>query len=113
MTGRARKIRLTDAGVGRLRPRKTEYVVWDSQVAGLGVRVRPSGHRSFVWHGHANGKAVRVTVGSAAMTTVEEARRECPMLQNGMELSGRNDWSFPEGTTGRIGSPFPFFRILS
>ena len=37
MTGRARKIRLTDAGVARLRPRKTEYVVWDSQVAGLGV----------------------------------------------------------------------------
>ena len=90
MTGRARKIRLTDAGVGRLRPRKTEYVVWDSQVAGLGVRVRPSGHRSFVWHGHANGTAVRVTVGSAALTTVGEARRECPMLQNGMELSGRN-----------------------
>ena len=46
MTERARKIRLTDAGVGRLRPRKTEYVVWDSQVAGLGVRVRPSGHPS-------------------------------------------------------------------
>ena len=92
MTGRARKTRLTDAGVGRLRPGKTEYVVWDSQVAGLGVRVRPSGHRSFVWHGLANGAAVRVTVGSAALTTVEEARRECPMLQNGMELSGRNDW---------------------
>ena len=65
-------------------------MVWDSQVAGLGVRVRPSGHRSFVWHGHANGAAVRVTVGSAALTTVGEARRECPMLQNGMELSGRN-----------------------
>ena len=32
MTGRARKIRLTDAGVARLRPRKTEYVVWDSAV---------------------------------------------------------------------------------
>ena len=78
MTGRARKIRLTDAGVARLRPRKTEYVVWDSQVAGLGVRVRPSGHRSFVWHGHANGAAVRVTVGSAALTTVEEARPSLP-----------------------------------
>ena len=90
MTERARRIRLTEAGVGRLRPRKTEYVVWDSQVAGLGVRVRPSGHRSFVWHGLANGTAVRVTVGSAALTTVGEARRECPMLQNGMELSGRN-----------------------
>ena len=48
---KGRKVRLTDAGVGRLKPDTTEYAVWDSDVPGLGVRVRPSGHRSFVWHG--------------------------------------------------------------
>ena len=36
-------MRLTDTGVARLRPDATEYVVWDTRVAGLGVRVRPSG----------------------------------------------------------------------
>ena len=40
---KGRRVRLTDAGVGRLKPHSTEYVVWDSEVAGLGVRVRPSG----------------------------------------------------------------------
>ncbi len=40
MTGR-KKVCLTGAGVARLKPGKTEYIVRDSRVAGLGVRVRP------------------------------------------------------------------------
>ena len=86
MTGRE-SMRLTDTGVGKLKPAATEYIVWDSRVAGLGVRVRPSGHRSYVWHGHSNGTAVRLTVGSAALMTVEDARRECLALRNGVERS--------------------------
>ena len=86
MTGR-KTMRLTDTAVGKLQPGRTEYIVWDSRVAGLGVRVRPSGHRSFVWHGHSNGAAVRRTVGSAALMTVEDARRECLALHNGVERS--------------------------
>ena len=50
-----REMRLTDTGVRRLRPDRTEYIVWDSRVSGLGVRVRPSGHRNYVWHGQSNG----------------------------------------------------------
>ena len=38
---KGRRVRLTDAGVGRLKPRMTEYAVWDSEVPGLGVRVAP------------------------------------------------------------------------
>ena len=83
MTGRARKVRLTDAGIARLKPGGTEYIVRDSRTAGLGVRVRPSGHRSFVWHGTVNGKVVRTTVGSAALMTVEEARSACRALLDG------------------------------
>ena len=83
MTGRAKKVRLTDAGVARLRPGRTEYIVRDTRVAGLGVRVRPSGHRSFVWHGTVNSKMVRTTVGSAALMTVEEARSACRALLDG------------------------------
>ncbi len=84
MTGRARK--LTDAGVARLKPGGTEYIVRDSRAAGLGVRVRPSGHRSFVWHGTTNGKFVRTTVGSASLMTVEEARTACRALLDGTHL---------------------------
>ena len=90
MTEASRRTRLTDAGVRRLRPRDTEYVVWDSRVAGLGVRVRRSGHRSFVWHGRENGAVARITLGSAALKTVDEVRRECLALQNGYGPSGND-----------------------
>ena len=83
MTGRARKVRLTNAGVARLKPGGTEYIVRDTRVAGLGVRVRPSGHRSFVWHGTVNSRVVRTTIGSAALMTVEEARSACRGLLDG------------------------------
>ncbi len=83
MTGRARKVRLTDASIRRLKLGETEYIVRDSRVAGLGVRVLPSGHRSFVWHGTVNGRTVRTTVGSAALMTVEEARSVCRTLLDG------------------------------
>ena len=83
MTGKERKVRLTDVAVGKLRPGSTEYIVRDNRVAGLGVRVRPSGHRSFVWHGTVNGKAARLTVGSAALMTAEEARSVCRALLDG------------------------------
>ena len=101
MTG-GKRVRLTDAGIARLRPSRTEYVVRDSRVAGLAVRVRPSGHRSFVWHGHADGQAVRKTIGPAALMTVEDARRECVALQNGDLPAGVSD--------ATDGSGIPLFR---
>ena len=72
--------RRTTAGVGKLKPHTTEYAVWDSEVPGLGVRVRPSGHRSFVWHGRVQGEPVRTTVGPAALMTVEDARKRALAL---------------------------------
>lgn len=36
-----KRVRLTDAGIARLRPQEREFTVWDSRVPGLGVRVRP------------------------------------------------------------------------
>ena len=80
---KGRRVRLTDAGVGRLKPDTKEYAVWDSEVSGLAVRVRLSGHRSFVWHGRVQGKAVRTTVGPAALMTVEEARKRALALSVG------------------------------
>ena len=91
---KGRRVRLTDAGVGRLKPHTTEYVVWDSEVSGLGVRVRPSGHRSFVWHGRVQGELVRATVGPAALMTVEDARKRALTLRLGTaprnKLEGRS-----------------------
>ena len=43
MTGTTRRVRLTDAGVRRLRPARTDYVVWDSQMARVGRPRAPVG----------------------------------------------------------------------
>ena len=67
------RTRLTDAKIAALRPREREYTVWDERISGLGVRVRPSGHRSYVFL--RNGR--RASLGPAALKTVDEARREC------------------------------------
>ena len=44
----ARKIKLTDARIGKLKGGDVEYMVWDTRIAGFGVRVRPSGHKTYV-----------------------------------------------------------------
>ena len=94
----ARKRRLTDDNVGKLAPTALEFTVWDTCHAGLGVRVRPSGHRSFVYRRKAEGDARRITLGSAALMSVEEARAKCLAIETGAR-SGR-----PEG------GPVPTFR---
>ncbi len=78
----AKRRRLTDANVARLTPAAREYMVWDSHFAGLGVRVRPSGHRSFVYCPKDSGRARRITLGPAALTSVGEARRQCLAIES-------------------------------
>ena len=76
MAGKHR-MRLTDASIARLRPREREYAVWDTRVAGLGVRVRPSGGRSYVMLQEVGGRSKRVSLGSVATKSIAEVRREC------------------------------------
>ena len=76
MAGKHR-MRLTDAAIARLRPREREYTVWDSLVVGLGVRVRPSGGRSYVLLHEAGGRSKRVSLGSVSTKSIAEVRREC------------------------------------
>jgi hypothetical protein len=40
--------RITKRVVDSLRPREVDYTAWDSEVRGFGVRVRPSGAKSYV-----------------------------------------------------------------
>ena len=72
----AKRTKLTDAVVARLRPREREYAVWDSRVAGLGVRVRPTGGRSWVLLLDAGRRTKRVSLGPVSAKTVAEARRD-------------------------------------
>ena len=80
MAGR-KHTRLTDAAIGRLRPREREYTVWDSRVPGLGVRIRPSGAQSYVLLQESGGRSKRVSLGPVASKGIVEVRRECHALR--------------------------------
>ena len=99
MAGKER-MKLTDAAVGRLRPREREYTVWDSRVAGLGVRVRPTGGRNWVLLFDAGGRTKRVSLGPVSTKSVADARREA--LRRQAEPR-------PEKTAGKAGAA-PLFR---
>ena len=73
--------RLTDANVARLAPASREYMVWDTRQAGLGVRVRPSGHRSFVFFRKGKDGARRMTLGPTTLLSVDEARKKCLAIE--------------------------------
>ena len=92
------RLKLTDAAIARLRPREREYTVWDNRIAGLGVRVRPTGGRSWVLLLDTGGRTKRVSLGPVSTMTVAEARREA---------FGRHTGPQPEQATGPV---VPLFR---
>ena len=94
------RMKLTDTAVARLRPREREYAVWDSRVPGLGVRVRPTGGRSWVVLLDAGGRTKRISLGPVSSRTAAEARREALARQADPQ---------PEKTAGEAGA-VPLFR---
>ncbi len=79
-----RRKRLTDAGIARLKPEAREYTVWDSQVAGLGVRVRPSGSRTLIYRRKTDSGVKKMSFGPAMLCRVEEVRRSCMEAATGV-----------------------------
>ena len=79
----SRKMRLSDRAVARLVAGPREYSIWDTRITGLGVRVRPSGHRSFVVLDTRTGSSKRRTLGPTTRMTVGEARSQCLAIQTG------------------------------
>lgn len=98
-----RRTRLTDAGIMRLKPGRKDYTVWDTVTPGLGVRVRASGFRGYVFHERGRGGSRRVSLGSVTLKGVQDARRAC--------LSFQLDGIAGEAGTGKTsGSRIPLFR---
>ncbi len=83
--------RLIDANAGRFRPGESEYTVRDTKTPGLGVRVKPSGYRTWVYHGSASGRPRRYRLGPVGLKTVEDARRECLELQLSEQIGEPSD----------------------
>jgi len=74
---------LTDAKIKAIRPQAKRYVVWEDGGTGMGIRIFPSGKRSFVFMYRFEGKARMMTLGSypniglaTARTKVAESKEK-------------------------------------
>lgn len=69
------RTRITDARARRLAPPPgREAVLWDSEVAGVGLRARPSGRKTWIVHRRSAGSVLRRSLGSPEAATAGDAR---------------------------------------
>lgn len=68
--------KLTKTLIDGLKPGATDRFVWDDLLAGFGVRVWPTGRKTYIAQYRAGGRTRRVKIGTHGALTVEEARKE-------------------------------------
>jgi integrase len=66
--------RLTDTLVKNIRPQAARFEVFDAQVPGFGLRIAPTGRKTWIAFGRQNGKRVRATLGTYPQIPLAEAR---------------------------------------
>src|SRR6266849_3027402 len=69
-------VKITKRSVDAADVRKKDYVIWDDELPGFGLRVFASGMRSYVIQYRAAGRSRRYTIGLYGVWTPETARQE-------------------------------------
>ena len=75
--------KLTKRTIGAERPETVEKFVWDDDLPGFGLRVYPSGRKSYLVQykiGGRGGRTRRISLGLHGIQTVEEARKKAAKL---------------------------------
>ena len=67
--------KLTKRRIDALAPQARDYFEWDAEVSGFGVRVLPSGVKSYLVQYRAGGRTRRVSIGKHGTLTVDAARK--------------------------------------
>ena len=85
--------RITKRAVNALTAREREYMLWDHDIKGFGVRVHPSGRKvSLVKYGH-QGRVVKKTIGPHDAIPPAAARARVAEIitaaKTGRDLAGR------------------------
>lgn len=88
-----RKMKLTARTVDRLEPAASRFTIWDEDLPGFGVRVEPTGRRTFIARYRAEGGGRRAplrqaTIGAHPTLGVAEARRAARDLMAAARLGG-------------------------
>ena len=70
------KIKITKRSVETLKVTSKDYIAFDTELPGFGVRIMPSGKRFFLVQYRRHGRTRRVMIGQFGVVTAEVARRE-------------------------------------
>lgn len=81
--------KLTKRTVEGLASKDKDYIVFDIEVNGFGVRVLPSGRRSYLVQYRSGGRTRRISIGQHGAITVEAARKRAKELL-GSVAAGQN-----------------------
>lgn len=68
--------KLTKRTVDALQPGSKDYIVFDEDMAGFGVRVFPTGRKSFLVQYRTGGRTRRIKLGAFGIRTADEARQK-------------------------------------
>ncbi|UDF28466.1 UNVERIFIED_ORG: Arm DNA-binding domain-containing protein [Roseateles sp. XES5] len=68
--------KLTKRVVDGLEPKEKDFFQWDDELPGFGVRVWPTGRKTYVAQYRSGGQTRRFKIGVHGPLTVEETRKE-------------------------------------
>lgn len=66
--------KLTKRSIDALNPKDSDYVIWDSQLKGFGIRIWPSGKKTYTLKCRLKGKQKKYTIGTHGTFTADQAR---------------------------------------
>lgn len=80
-------MKLTKQLVKDLRAVEREVVVWDDGLPGFGLRVKPSGVKTFILqYRNRHGRSKRLSLGRVGQITLDQARKEAGRLKGSVSL---------------------------
>lgn len=87
---------ITKSLIDKAEPRENSYIVWDKSITGFGVRIHPSGSKSYLlYYRTHSGQQRKPTIGKHGDITAEEARRIAHRWMAGValgeDISGMRD----------------------
>ena len=101
--------KLTKRTIDATEPQATEFFLWDEGIPGFGLRVMPSGRKSFVVQFRAGRRARRMSLGPSTVLTCDQARTRAitiiAAVKNGEDgLSTRVGMAVRHGDAWRVRS---------
>ena len=83
MSGQKSRVRLTAGRVADFAcpPGKSQAFLWDTHTPALMLRTTPTGRKTYAFESRLNGDTIRVTIGTAAEWSLEDARTKAQALK--------------------------------